>query len=179
MSINRYGGWSFGGRKVSAFQEQKLNKIKSKPLAKVRVACLRMYYLFSLQTSLQLVNNKWLYEILAFKNWEKNSLTSIVHFSFHNYINIPLCSEKKRVEWYSFCCFLLNLFQSLSELTFKFFFRYFKFLYLFVFYKNLMSELKNVHWTSQKLIVTDACFVSEINIFLHYISFLIFFPSYP
>nr|XP_038031058.1 ATP-binding cassette sub-family A member 13 [Anas platyrhynchos] len=31
----RYGGWSFGGRKVSAFQEQKLNKIKSKPLAKV------------------------------------------------------------------------------------------------------------------------------------------------
>lgn len=48
-------------------------------------------------------------------------------------------------------------------------------LYLFVFYKKLMSELKNVHWTSQKLIVTDACFISVINIFLCYV-FLYFFP---
>ncbi|NXC50112.1 ABCAD protein, partial [Penelope pileata] len=31
----RYGGWSFGGRKDSEYQEQKLNNIKSKPLAKV------------------------------------------------------------------------------------------------------------------------------------------------
>ncbi|XP_021242061.1 ATP-binding cassette sub-family A member 13 [Numida meleagris] len=31
----RYGGWSFGGKKASEYQEQKRNNVKSKPLVKV------------------------------------------------------------------------------------------------------------------------------------------------